>query len=71
MSLPAAALEPERLLTTEEIAELLGLSVLAVRCATGRRALPHVKIGRLVRFRWSEVQAALRPVPTLAGGSST
>jgi excisionase family DNA binding protein len=71
MSLPDAAPTPERLLTSEEIAGLLGLSVYAVRCATYRRALPHVKIGRLVRFRWSDVQAALRSVPALAGGRTT
>ncbi len=47
-----------KLLTTQEVAELLGVSVATLevwRC-TGRTALPFVKVGRCVRYRLSDVE---------------
>ncbi|MCI5049235.1 MAG: helix-turn-helix domain-containing protein [Rickettsiales bacterium] len=46
------------LLTPEETAELLGISVNTLRmwrCAK-RYDLPYVKVGRLVRYREKEIQ---------------
>ncbi len=49
----------ERLLTKEDVSEILGVTVgtLAVWRATKRYKLPYVKSGRLVRYRDSDVQA--------------
>lgn len=48
----------ERLLTKEQVSEILGISVgtLAVWRATKRYNLPYVKSGRLVRYRAEDVQ---------------
>lgn len=50
------------LLTTEEVAELLGVkeSTLIAWRHHGRVALPHVKLSRAVRYRREDVEAFVR-----------
>ena len=40
----------KRLINIKEAAEYLGLTVNTLRCRCSRRTIPHVKIGRTVRF---------------------
>ncbi len=58
---PAVEVLTANLLTREQAAEYLGLSAqtLAVWTATGRYDLPVVKVGRLVRYRLSDLDAWL------------
>ena len=54
--------EPEALLTVPEVAELLRVPVSWVYERTRRRGierLPHIKIGKYLRFRFTEVQTYL------------
>jgi len=53
-------------LTSRQVANLLQVSVRTVVNMRQRFILPHVKIGRLVRFRQCDVEATLR-VFTIAG----
>jgi excisionase family DNA binding protein len=50
-----------KLLTREEAAKFLGLSrgTLEVWACTKRYPLPYVKVGRLVKYRLSDLQAFL------------
>lgn len=56
-----ASLTPETLLTPEQAAQVLGLSVktLATWRSTGRQALPFIRCGGRVRYRRSDVAAWL------------
>ncbi|MFH1374777.1 MAG: helix-turn-helix domain-containing protein [bacterium] len=45
----------DRLLTVQEIADLLGIQPSTVYQWTHEGFIPHVKLGRLVRFREGEV----------------
>ena len=47
----------ERLLTAEEVAELLAVPVSWVRESTRSGAMPHVRLGRYVRFDLANVEA--------------
>ena len=47
----------ERLLDTAEIAEQLGMSVSTIRKWVHYGFIPHVKLGRAVRFREKDVEA--------------
>ena len=47
----------ERLLDTVEIAEQLGMSVSTIRKWVHYGFIPHVKLGRAVRFREKDVEA--------------
>jgi len=44
-----------KLLTTEEIAELLGVRESTIYQWTQQGFIPHVKLGRLVRFREADI----------------
>ena len=46
----------ENLLTPHEIADVLGVAVSTIYQWTHEEYIPHVKLGRFVRFRVSEVQ---------------
>lgn len=50
-------IEKNKLLTSEEASEMLGLqpNTLNVWRATNRYHLPFVKVGRLVRYRLSDI----------------
>lgn len=47
----------DRLLTAAEAAHYLGLAEGTVRNKANRREIPHVKIGRSLRFRRSELDS--------------
>jgi excisionase family DNA binding protein len=47
-------------LTPGELAEWLGVSLRTVGNLRARHAIPYVKLGRVVRFRRSQVEAALQ-----------
>ncbi|MNN91157.1 Helix-turn-helix domain protein [compost metagenome] len=50
---PFASLTPENLLTPEQAAQMLGLSVktLATWRSTGRHSLPYIRCGGRIRYR--------------------
>ncbi|MEI8290263.1 MAG: helix-turn-helix domain-containing protein [Verrucomicrobiota bacterium] len=51
---------PEKLLTKEMIAELLGMKPKTVGAWYRRKKIPGVKVGgKAVRFYWSEVSAVM------------
>jgi excisionase family DNA binding protein len=45
--------------TRGEVAQALHCSIRTVDTLVARRVVPHIKIGRLIRFRLSDVQRAL------------
>jgi excisionase family DNA binding protein len=47
----------ERLLDTVEIAEQLNMSVSTIRKWVHFKFIPHIKLGRAVRFREKDVEA--------------
>ncbi len=49
----------DRLLTADEVAERLNVPVSWVRESTRSGAMPHVRLGRYVRFELAEVEAWL------------
>lgn len=49
----------ERLLTADEVAELLAVPVSWVRESTRSGAMPHVELGRYRRYRRDQVEAWL------------
>jgi excisionase family DNA binding protein len=55
----ADAIEP--LIDAREAAKVLGMSAPAVRAAAFRGTLPSIHVGRLLRFRRSNLLAAVRP----------
>ena len=50
----------EPLIDAREAAKILGMSPAAVRAAAFRKTIPSVHVGRLLRFRPSELTAAMR-----------
>jgi putative molybdopterin biosynthesis protein len=48
---------PDELLTPEELAAYTKLAAGSIRNMVSRRAIPFVKVGRLTRFRRSEIDA--------------
>ncbi|MGY0218373.1 helix-turn-helix domain-containing protein [Endozoicomonadaceae bacterium StTr2] len=56
---PAGAYHPNDLLTPKQTAKVLLVTegTLSVWRSTGRYQLPFVKVGRWVRYRWSDVLA--------------
>src|SRR5262249_19729908 len=52
--LPAKVVDP--LLNKRELAQRLGVGLRTVETWMKKRYLPYVKYGKLVRFRWSEVE---------------
>jgi len=51
---------PERLLSTEELAEYLGWHPGSVRRSAADGDLPHYKIGKYLKFSLSEILSASR-----------
>lgn len=56
---PDSTTHNEKLLTRKEAAEFLGLTehTLAVWASNKRYDLPYVKVGRLVKYRYSDLLA--------------
>ena len=50
----------EKLLTSDELAQTLGVSVHTVRKWRAQEKIPYYKLGRSVRFRASEVLVKLK-----------
>ncbi len=46
----------ERLLTVQQVADLLGIKVQTIYLWVAQKRIPHRKIGRLVRFRMCDVE---------------
>jgi excisionase family DNA binding protein len=49
----------ERLMTVAEVAEYVSCSVSTVRRLAARGAIPHYRLGKMVRFRRSDVEGWL------------
>jgi len=49
----------EKLLTIKEIGDVLGVKVSTIYQWTHQGYIPHVKIGRFVRFRRSQIEKRL------------
>lgn len=56
----AEVLLPEKLLTTDELSERLGIDKTQLSRKASRGEIPGYKIGHLWRFDWREVIEALR-----------
>jgi excisionase family DNA binding protein len=52
--------ETKGFLTSQELAALLAVSLRTIVNLRRRRVLPHIKIGRLVRFSRAQVEAVLK-----------
>jgi len=49
-----------RLLTAEEVAEIIGMRVDYVYALSRRRQIPHLRFGRTLRFRVEAIDSWLR-----------
>jgi excisionase family DNA binding protein len=58
--------QPERLLDVETVAELLGCHSSHVRRQMKAEKIPAVYLGRLLRFRQSDVEAYIAKLPRAA-----
>lgn len=63
------SMQPERLLTPKEVAEILSVSTAWVLDHSTRRRphLPSVKLGKAVRFRRTDVEEFIRECARLKG----
>jgi excisionase family DNA binding protein len=63
---------PDRLLTPQEVAEILAVSVAWVLDHSSRRRplLPSVKLGKVVRFRREEVVEFIRECARMKGAAA-
>ena len=50
----------DRLLTAEEVAEMLSVPLTWVRESTRSGAMPHVELGRYRRYRLADVEAWIK-----------
>ncbi len=46
----------EKLLSIEELSEKLGIPITTIYSWTSKKKIPYIKLGRLVRFKESEIQ---------------
>jgi len=53
------AAAPERWLTSEQIAELIGVHSTTVEAMAKRGEIPSIRAGKALRFKFSEVEAAI------------
>lgn len=51
--------QPKDYLTSGDVAALLGISLRTVVNLRRRRVLPYIRLGRVVRFRRSQIEQAL------------
>jgi excisionase family DNA binding protein len=52
----------DQLLTAEDVAELMRVTRAWVYAETRRNALPHLRLGRYVRYRRSAIDAWMRTI---------
>lgn len=50
-----------QMLTVDELALRLAVGANTVRCLVRDNRIPHLRVGKSLRFIWEEVVAALRP----------
>ena len=63
--MPDETLEPARFLTERQLAERLNVSMAMVqRWRVLRKGPPYVKIGKLVRYEWVQVERWLAAQPS-------
>jgi excisionase family DNA binding protein len=55
-----------RLLSTQQLAEAVGLSEWTIRKLVRERRIPYLRIGRSLRFDYAEVREATRRAPAPA-----
>ena len=60
----------ERLLTVQQVADLLGIKVQTIYLWVAQKRIPHRKIGRLVRFRMCDVEEFVEQQRQLPVGRS-
>lgn len=59
----------DRLLTADEVADIMRVTRAWVYAETRRNALPHLRLGRYVRYRRSAIQAWMLAVERGPGAS--
>ncbi len=52
----------DRLLTAAEVSERLNVSTAWIYAAAGAGEIPHVRLGRTVRFGWPEIEQWLEQI---------
>ncbi len=57
----------DRLLTAAEVSERLNVSTAWIYAAAGAGEIPHVRLGRTVRFGWPEIEQWLEQIKRPAG----
>lgn len=55
------------MLSTAELAFVLGLSTRAIHNYVARGFIPRIKLGRRVLYRWTQVHAALAKIEKAGG----
>jgi excisionase family DNA binding protein len=62
-ALPSAPIDPSQILTTDELAARLKVSPRVIYGQTrvrSQNAIPHFRVGKVLRFNWSSVSEWLR-----------
>ena len=62
--------DDDRLLTAEDVAELMRVTRAWVYAETRRNAIPHLRLGRYVRYRRSAIEAWMRAVERGPGAAT-
>lgn len=58
----AAVTDDDKLLTADEVADLIRVTRAWVYAETRRDAIPHLRLGRYVRYRRSAIEAWMRTI---------
>jgi len=62
--------DDDKLLTAGEVAELIRVTRAWVYAGTRRNAIPHLRLGRYVRYRRSAIEAWMRAVERGPGAAT-
>ena len=62
--------DADKLLTAEEVADLMRVTRAWVYAETRRNALPHLRLGRYVRYRRSAIEEWMRTIERGPGAPS-
>ena len=62
--------EDDKLLTAGEVADLIRVTRAWVYAETRRNAIPHLRLGRYVRYRRSAIEAWIRAVERGPGAAT-